>query len=684
MLKKYQSPKFFTKLIDIDFISENSNKIMLLNTYKLIFILVFLFPIKGLGLLSGIPILKTSSLIYSLFILMIIFNIKILSRLNLIILLVLILFKLFFLVNPINLWTVCIDNSNTPLQDSFQYEYFENRCEKSFNFIGSEYTTKVEEIKYGVINYEYEWMGSNSSNFPLGFLNHSAYNFYDLRRDWLPFNMIIEKQLDQELRYIKINYLGYVKVKFDDNNVINLPSNYSEVQEATLKIPNSTNKVNIEFLFKNLGVAKDATHPSTVPNDFTENKKFAYFEIIELNNNLEKVIIEKFYLQSILLLVFLAFANFKIFFNIQKRNILIIFLILFACAIFSFFQNIYFLKYFGFIALVLIYFLKDSKQLDYLSIGLIYLVLNTFIIDLPWNQLDFNIKPSGSDILTYENQARLIFEGDGLRGGADVFWYSPGYRYLLYFVHIIFGDGWGVAWKIILAVTIFLIYKISKRYEILPILLVLFLVFDNVRNLYLFGVSETLSLLFILLSIVNKKNPIISSIFLAVATLIRPEIILFSILFLIINKSNLGLISFGVPMLFPLLHNIFYGGEFVIMSTAATYSRNITFDIQNNLPYLIFNPFSQKVIQILGMIPTVIAFSIIVIGLLKTFGSIYKNKGFTKSLNFIFWISLLAPYFIYDPVLFYPRHVLISLVIFSINFDEIFFKNDHKNVGKDR
>ena len=319
---------------------------------------------------------------------------------------------------------MCIDNSNTPLQDSFQYEYFENRCEKSFNFIGSEYTTKVEEIKYGVINYEYEWMGANSSNFPLGFLNHSAYNFYDLRRDWLPFNMIIEKQLDPESRYIKINYLGYVKVKFDDNNAINLPSNYSEVQETTLKIPNSTNKVNIEFLFKNLGVVKDATHPSTVPNDFTENKKFAYFEIIELNNNLEKVIIEKFYLQSILLLVLLAFANFKIFFNIQKRNILIIFLILFACAIFSFFQNIYFLKYFGFIALVLIYFLKDSKQLDYLSIGLIYLVLNTFIIDLPWNQLDFNIKPSGSDILTYENQARLIFEGDGLRGGADVFWYS--------------------------------------------------------------------------------------------------------------------------------------------------------------------------------------------------------------------------------------------------------------------
>ncbi len=684
MLKKYQVPKFFTRLIDIDLVSKNPNKKMLLNIYKLIFIFVFLFPIKGLGMLSGIPILNTSSLIYLLFILMIVFNMKTLSRLNLIIFTVLILFKLFFLVNPINLWSVCIDSSKTPQQDSFQYEYFDNQCEKSFDFIGSEYTTKVEEIKYGVINYEYEWMGANSSNFPLGFLNHSAYNFYDLRRDWLPFNMIIEKELDPKSRYIKINYLGNVKVIFDDNNAINLLSNYSEVQEVTLKIPNSTNKVNIEFLFKNLGIAKDATHPSTVPNDFTENKKFAHLEITELNTNLEKVLLEKLDLKSILLLVFLVIANFKVFFNFQIRNILIISLILFACAMFNYLQTIYFLKYFGFIALVLIYFLKDSKQLDYLSIGLIYIVLNTFIIDLPWNQLDFNIKPSGSDILTYENQARLIFEGDGLRGGADVFWYSPGYRYLLYFVHIIFGDGWGIAWKTILAVTIFLIYKISNSYEILPILLVSFLVFDNVRNLYLFGVSETLSLLFILLSIVNKKHTIISSIFLAVATLIRPEIILFSILFLIINKSTLGLISFGIPMLFPLLHNIFYGGEFVIMSTAATYSRNITFDIQNNLQYLIFNPFSQKIIQILGTIPTVIAFSIIVIGLLKTLGSIYTNKGFTKSYNFIFWILLLAPYFIYDPVLFYPRHVLISLVIFSINFDQIFSKNDHNNVAKDR
>ena len=42
----------------------------------------------------------------------------------------------------------------------------------------------------------------------------------------------------------------------------------------------------------------------------------------------------------------------------------------------------------------------------------------------------------------------------------------------------------------------------------------------------------------------------------------------------------------------------------------------------------------------------------------------------------MFWILLIAPYFVYDPILFYPRHVLISLVIFSINFDNIFTKDN--------
>ena len=54
--------------------------------------------------------------------------------------------------------------------------------------------------------------------------------------------MIVEKTVNLQSQYIKVNYLGYVNVKFDNNNPIYLPSNYSEVNEAILKIPKFNKK----------------------------------------------------------------------------------------------------------------------------------------------------------------------------------------------------------------------------------------------------------------------------------------------------------------------------------------------------------------------------------------------------------------------------------------------------------
>ena len=89
MLKKYQISKFITKLTKQDLISHYPNNILLLKIYKLFFVSIFLFPIQGLGMLSGIPIMNSNKLIYSLLVFMIIFNIKILSRIILIIFLIL-------------------------------------------------------------------------------------------------------------------------------------------------------------------------------------------------------------------------------------------------------------------------------------------------------------------------------------------------------------------------------------------------------------------------------------------------------------------------------------------------------------------------------------------------------------------------------------------------------------------
>ena len=187
-------------------------------------------------------------------------------------------------------------------------------------------------------------------------------------------------------------------------------------------------------------------------------------------------------------------------------------------------------KYLGYLLLFALFVLSKNKKHAFIVLTLLLLSLNSFLINEPWNILDFNIKPSGTDILTYENQARLILEGDGLRGGADVFWYSPGYRYFLFLIHVVFGDSWGVAWKFILSCSILLIGNLNKKLKITSAMVAFFLVFTNVQNLYLFGMSETVSILFLLLSLNTSENKYLPPLFIAFATLIRPEILLVSVL----------------------------------------------------------------------------------------------------------------------------------------------------------
>ena len=43
---------------------------------------------------------------------------------------------------------------------------------KGFNNLNSIFTDKVNVVSYETLDHDYEWLGANSSNFPLGFLNH--------------------------------------------------------------------------------------------------------------------------------------------------------------------------------------------------------------------------------------------------------------------------------------------------------------------------------------------------------------------------------------------------------------------------------------------------------------------------------------------------------------------------------
>ena len=166
------------------------------------------------------------------------------------------------------------------------------------------------------------------------------------------------------------------------------------------------------------------------------------------------------------------------------------------------------IKLYAYLCLLTIFLFFNNSKTAHLNFLHIFVLLSFIIIDYPWNNFDLIVK-LGSDSLTYENQARLIFEGDGLRGGAKVFLYSPGYRYFLYLLHIIFGDFWNVVWITILSLCINFIFLNSYKYNPLSFLFVLFLISDNVRNIFLYGMSETSSLaLFLIFNIFNKQKQI--------------------------------------------------------------------------------------------------------------------------------------------------------------------------------
>ena len=51
------------------------------------------------------------------------------------------------------------------------------------------------------------------------------------------------------------------------------------------------------------------------------------------------------------------------------------------------------------------------------------------------------VRGGGTDALTYESLAREVLDTGSLRGGEDVFYYQPLYRYIRFTEHLLFGDG---------------------------------------------------------------------------------------------------------------------------------------------------------------------------------------------------------------------------------------------------
>ena len=111
---------------------------------------------------------------------------------------------------------------------------------------------------------------------------------------------------------------------------------------------------------------------------------------------------------------------------------------------------------------------------------------------------------SGDDWLTYESFGRAILETGSLEAGEPIFYYQPGFRYLVFLMHAMFGDGDTLTALFAQAVLIWSVFWMSAR--LLPrgmmrgswrvlgltvgLLLVMLVTSEAISRLIYFGASE--------------------------------------------------------------------------------------------------------------------------------------------------------------------------------------------------
>ena len=305
---------------------------------RFVFIGIILFPSKSLNFLGGFPIKSFPKFIFIFFVCFLIFKIDSISKNHFVIFFLILVFKISTPFIFDNVWNVCVSDNTTPRQTQFEYIYIERDCVKSFDSLNNPQTLEVSKIEYGVIFDEYKWMGHNATNFPVGFLNHSAFNFYEKRRDWLPFKINLQKDLDELSEYVEISYVGYVKLNFYPSDLnINLPINQDSIETVILKIPYESEKINMEYFYRDQGILQDAKRHFNVPNVFKDNKMNAHLFVKELDIKEMKFLQAIIYYEYLLIILLFYFLKSSILL-LDKKEKSVFFVVVFLILITQFYE----------------------------------------------------------------------------------------------------------------------------------------------------------------------------------------------------------------------------------------------------------------------------------------------------------------------------------------------------------
>ena len=694
----------FSKKNSFDFINiilVVKKQINFQHSFFLIYIFLLFFPDNSGSLIPSLPIDNINEFI--ILIISIYAGLKVIKQRKIFLYSIFSIFiiKVILLTQTTNLWELCYQDNIAPRapEEIIQSRDYEFSCEKNYQFNTHEKTTYVKEVNF-VSNPEIEWLGANASNFHLGFFNSKKFNHRgegNLDRKWLPFELKLSKKISPDTNSINVVFLGDVEI-YKNKERIYKARNYIANEKITLP---DIQGAEIDIFYK-----FDKESPIKIIDERRIGypaDRYASIQIFDTDMNLlesKKTNITKFSELLFIILLLNLLYNYrenlyskKIKRYLKNRKMFISFaLLLFyltqnhdLISLFPIFGIIDSFTIFIYLSVFLFFYIYDLNPAEIFILS----ALTTFLLlDIDFKILDQYIRPGGSDSLTYEYFSRLVLEGNFLEGGEGVYTYSPGARYFLFFLHIAFGERLKYIFILLNSLAAFLSI-VNKKFEVdqknvFAYLAFIYLTSNAINRIFMYGMSEIFSLILIMFYLKSEKlknnYPLVSGIILGLAMFNRVNLVLGIIALVILSRNKKTYFGFSLFALVPLIHNVYYGKKFLILTDDWNYQGevlgesfnfndfviNIYLNILRNFDFVVMNPFSENIFIRTGRLLPLVFFISILLFLFyvaKNRKDIVWSKYFLEILPIVL---IIAPFAIYDPRFFYPRFLIVPHLMFLI------------------
>jgi hypothetical protein len=323
----------------------------------------------------------------------------------------------------------------------------------------------------------------------------------------------------------------------------------------------------------------------------------------------------------------------------------------------------------------------------------------------------------GSDWLTYESFARDIFTTHSLQGGEDVFYYQPGYRYLLLPLRLLLGEGDMLPSALAQALTNFAIlvlgWRLAERTPLrsfraaliaLGIALMLGLLYSStILSFFRVGASEWPTWAAIPAAVAllfcgrGRRDALAGTLLLAVALLMRPNqapalglLLLLAVgpLFFTRWRTAVACLSiFAALALLPAVHNVVYGNTLVFTPTGANVPQNLllrpseldgvfddratrellvdqaarTFYFKPAEEFVAALPYSGSLARLFHGLQ-LLWVAAIVFALAKR-----RLLSFEAKALLLVPALLLLPFLFYNPLIYYPRHMVAGHLAMAVS-----------------